>query len=151
MISGRKIREMEEEEHREYHRRLLYVAIVLLLFLFGGATFYHYAEKWRYIDSLYFTAATMTTVGYGDITPKTDMAKIFTIAFVFAGVAIALYGLSILASHFVEVREEFWLRQLGKIRLKDHTQTFWEKIKSLLAYSPDELTKEYEKSVKGRK
>ena len=151
MISGKKIREMEEGEHREYHRRLLYVAIVLLLFLFGGATFYYYAEKWRYIDALYFTAATMTTVGYGDLTPKTDVAKAFTIIFVFAGVAIALYGLSILASHFVEVREEFWLRQLGKIKLKDRTQTFWDKLKGMFVYSHEELTNEYEKSVKGRK
>ena len=80
---------------------MIYVAIVMLLLLFGSATFYHKVENWRYIDALYFSAATMTTVGYGDITPKTDTGKLFTIAFVFAGVGMALYGMTLLATHFV--------------------------------------------------
>ena len=31
----------------------------------------------RYINSLYFTAITSMTVGYGDIVPVTDMEKVF--------------------------------------------------------------------------
>ena len=140
-----------EEEHKTYHRRLLYISILILLFLFGGATFYHYAEKWRYLDALYFSAYTMTTVGYGDITPKTDSGKIFTIFYVFTGVGTALYGLSIIAAHFVEVREEFWMQRLGKIRIKHHTQTFFWKLKNLFNYKSEELVKEYEKSVRRKK
>ena len=75
----------------------------------------------------------MTTVGYGDITPRTDAGKIFTIFFVFAGVGIALYGLSLIAAHFVEVREEFWLQRLGKIKIK-HPKTFLERLKNLFFY-----------------
>ncbi len=139
---------IEEEEHKRYHRRIIYVVIVILLFLFGGATFYYYVEDLRYIDALYLSAATMTTVGYGDITPKTDAGKIFTIVYVFAGVAIALYGLSIVASHFVEVREEFWLERLGRIKLKYHPKTFWERIKNLLNFESEKLVKEYEESTR---
>src|SRR3989338_10074417 len=100
---------MEEKPHQ----RRSAILILLLLTLFGGATFYHYVEGWRYLDALYFSAYTMTTVGYGDFVPKTDLGKIFTIFYMFAGVAIALYGLSLVASHFVEVREELWLERLG--------------------------------------
>ena len=142
---------MEEEEHKEYHRRLLYVFILILLVLFGSATFYHFIENWRYIDALYFSAATMTTVGYGDITPQTDAGKIFTIVFVFTGVGIALYGLSLIASHFVEVREEFWLEKIGKIRIRHHTGNFWGKLKNLFNYRVGEIVNEYEKSVRRRK
>ena len=146
-----KLLETEEEEHKRYHRRLLYVFILMMIILFGSATFYHITEKWRYIDSLYFTAATITTVGYGDITPKTDAGKIFTIGFVFVGVGIALYGLSLIASHFVEVREKFWLERLGKIRIGHHTQTFWEKVKNFIFYAPGKLIKEYETSIRKKK
>jgi len=139
---------IEEEDHRKFHRRLLYVFIVIMIILFGGATLYYYIEDLRYIDALYLSAATMTTVGYGDITPKTDLGKIFTIVYVFVGVGIALYGLSLMASHFVEVREEFWLERLGKIRIKHHTKTLWERVKSALGYEPEKLVREYERSVK---
>ncbi len=138
---------VEKEEHKRFHRKIIYIVIVILLFLFGGATFYYYIEKWRYLDALYFSAYTMTTVGYGDITPKTDIGKIFTIFYVFAGVGIALYGLSVIASHFVEVREEFWMERLGKIKIR-HPKTFWNKLKNMLNYKSEELVKEYEKSAR---
>lgn len=137
-----------EEEHKAYHRRIVYIITVIILFLFGGATFYHYAEKLRYIDALYLSAATMTTVGYGDITPKTDLGKLFTIFYAFTGVAIALYGLSIIAAHFVEIREEFWLQKLGRIKIKQRTETFWGKLKNLFSYEPEKLVREYEKTLR---
>lgn len=142
---------MDEEEHKQYHRRIIYVLVLMLLVLFGGATFYHFIEKWRYIDALYFSAATMTTVGYGDITPKSDAGKIFTIFFVFTGVGMALYGLSLIAAHFVEIREEFWLQKIGKIRIRHHTETFWEKLKAMFNFQSDDIVSEYEKSRKGKK
>ena len=145
------ILKMEEEEHKRYHRRLGYVIILILLILFGSATFYHFVEEWNYIDALYFSAATMTTVGYGDITPKTFSGKLFTIFFVFTGVGIALYGLSLVASHFVEVREEFWLQRLGKMKIGHRTETFWSKLKQLLFYGSDKLVDEYQKSAKKAK
>ena len=139
---------MENEEHKKYHRRLAYITIVLILILFGSAAFYHRAEKWSYLDALYFSAATMTTVGYGDITPKTDAGKVFTIAFDFAGVGIALYGLSLIAAHFVEAREEFWLQRLGSIKIGSRTRTLRGKIRSLFSYEPEKLTKESDNHVK---
>ena len=141
---------LEEEEHKRFHRRMIYIIIVILLFLFGGATFYYYTEGWRYLDAVYFSAYTMTTVGYGDITPKTDVGKIFTIFYVFAGVGMALYGLSIIATHFVEVREEFWMEKLSNIRIR-HPKTFLEKLKTWFSFNSEELVNEYEKSNKQRK
>ena len=141
----------EIEEHKRYHRRIIYIVIVIMIFLFGGAAFYHSFERLRYIDALYLSAATMTTVGYGDITPKTDLGKFFTIFYVFAGVAIALYGLSTIATHFVEVREEFWLEKIGKIRIRHHTETLWEKVKKLINYEKTQIVNEYEKPTKIKK
>ena len=52
---------IEKEEHSKFHRRILYVFIIIMIMLFGGATFYYNVENWRYLDSVYFATATMTS------------------------------------------------------------------------------------------
>jgi voltage-gated potassium channel len=126
---------MNGEKHRHYHRKLSYIFVILALALSLGTVAYHYMENWNYVDSLYFSAATMTTVGYGDFVPKTDEGKLFAVFYMFAGVGIALYSLSMIASHIVEVREVFWMQQLGKLKIKDRTGSLFGKIKNALSYS----------------
>ncbi len=41
--------------------------------------------KTRYISALYFTLTTLTSVGFGNISPTTDNEKIFTICVMFLG------------------------------------------------------------------
>ena len=123
-----KIETLTEHEHQKYHRKIFLVLAATMIILFGGATFYYYIEQWSFLDALYFSTTTMTTVGYGDLTPHTNAGKMFTMVYIFLGVGIVLYTVSLLASHFVEVREEFWLERLGRIKFKQ-TLGFWEKIK----------------------
>ncbi len=59
--------------------RFLFVFIILLLL--GASAFYSKVEQWSLIDALYFSVMTMATVGYGDLTPTTDISKIFTIVY----------------------------------------------------------------------
>ena len=50
-------------------------------------------RRWTIVDALYFCITTVTTVGYGDLAPKTEQGKYFTMFFVFAavfGVGMAL-------------------------------------------------------------
>lgn len=35
--------------------------------------------RMSFLDSIYFSITTQTTLGYGDITPRTDQAKIFVV------------------------------------------------------------------------
>lgn len=75
-----------------------------------GATFYHFVEKWNWINSFYFTVITLSTVGYGDFTPQTNAGKIFTIGFIFIGVglfiAVANAFLKLRGMKAVEKRNE---------------------------------------------
>jgi uncharacterized membrane protein (UPF0182 family) len=58
--------------------------------LLVGTLAYHWLEGWSYLDALYFCVITLATVGYGDLTPTTPIAKVFTIFYVINGIVILL-------------------------------------------------------------
>jgi len=53
-----------------------------------GALFYCTIEGWTVIDAMYFTAATFTTVGYGDVRPETDGGKLFSCLYIIVGISV---------------------------------------------------------------
>jgi voltage-gated potassium channel len=60
------------------------------LLLFTGVIFYMIVEKWTFVDALYFSVTTLTTVGFGNPAPTTDLGKLFTVFFVLSGVGMFL-------------------------------------------------------------
>ena len=75
----------------DFHKKLIFAIVVFLALVFGGAYAYSCFEGWRYLDALYFTIVTVTTIGYGDFVPLTDVGKIFTMFFSFFGIGMAFY------------------------------------------------------------
>ncbi len=71
-----------------------------------GTVFYHFVEKWSWVDSLYFTVVMLTTVGFGDFYPTTEFSRIFTVLFILTGVAFILGFLSFIMSRTVQRRAE---------------------------------------------
>jgi voltage-gated potassium channel len=55
---------------------------------------FHLLEGWSILDSLYVTAQTVTTVGFGDIAPRTVPGRAFATLFMIVGVGIVLYALT---------------------------------------------------------
>ena len=71
----------------------------------GGMVFYHYVEDLTWIDSFYFCAITLTTVGFGDITPTTTEGKLFTVAYAIVGIGIFVALVSTVAHHLIEAKK----------------------------------------------
>ena len=77
-------------------RGLFYAALIIIGV---GGWFYHSVEGWSWLDSFYFTIITLTTIGYGDFSPKTDVGKLFTMVYVFIGLGILLAFIDLVATH----------------------------------------------------
>ena len=70
--------------------------------LLSGTIFYHFQEKWSWLDSLYFSVITLTTVGYGDFSPATGLAKVFTIIYIFIGLGILLGFINAISEQVIQ-------------------------------------------------
>lgn len=67
--------------------------------LLAGMVFYYEVEHWSLLDSLYFSVTTLTTVGLGDLTPHTDLGKIFTMVYIFIGIGVIFGFINAVAHH----------------------------------------------------
>ena len=76
------------EEYRKIQSKFRVTAVIAVSVLLIGATFYHNVENLDWLDAFYFCVITLTTIGYGDITPHTDAGKFFTMFYVIIGIGI---------------------------------------------------------------
>lgn len=81
------------------------------LVLIIGTVGFMFLENLSFIDALYFTIVTITTVGYGDILPTTTASKVFSIVIIIVGISSFLTILSNLVQ---------WLVQRGELKLHRH-------------------------------
>ena len=72
----------------------------------AGTVFYRLVEDLTWVDAVYFTVITLTTVGYGDIAPSSTAGKIFTTFYVLIGVGLIVTFVSQVAAAILEVRLE---------------------------------------------
>ncbi|NRB16829.1 MAG: two pore domain potassium channel family protein [Rhodobacteraceae bacterium] len=68
------------------------IAIVL-----WASVFYRYVEGWSWLDSIYFSVVTISTVGFGDFSPETAAGKIFTMFYIVIGLGIFVTAVTTVA------------------------------------------------------
>eukprot|EP00736_Rhodelphis_marinus_P001659 Rmarinus@m.4872 len=89
-----------------YDARTLFSCIlVVMAYLFGGVFAFMKLEDFRFVDALYFTLVTLTTVGYGDIVPTSKNGKIFTSLYAMSGIMLIGIALGVLAAFLLDQQE----------------------------------------------
>ncbi len=87
-------------------KQLRFITIATLMVLLFGMTFYHYIEGLSWNDAFYFCIVTLATVGYGDISPHTEIGKFFTALYILIGLGIFASFINLLSRRRVERFEE---------------------------------------------
>jgi voltage-gated potassium channel len=100
-------------------RSLLYLVMLTLI---TGTLFYHSVEGWSLLDSFYFSVITLSTVGYGDFTPKTDVGKIFTVMYIFLGLGIIIGFVTPIGEYLIDRRMEKIEKRDSKERKKPENE-----------------------------
>ena len=70
------------------------VTLLVVVYFAVGCAFYMKQEGWTFVDAFYFSMVTMSTVGYGDLSPTKGGSKFFTILFVIFGITVPFVRLS---------------------------------------------------------
>ena len=96
--------------------KLGFVIVMLTVLLAVGTFAFSHLEAWGPVDAFYFSAITLTTIGYGDLFPTTTLSKIFTVFYAILGVALVLYALGIIARWYVQRSQQFEEHELARIR-----------------------------------
>jgi voltage-gated potassium channel len=86
---------------------LRYVALLALLTVLGGGAAFAAIEKdsstW---DGVWWAISTMTTVGYGDVSPHTDLGRVLAIAIMLIGIGFIAVLTGAVAERFLSTEFE---------------------------------------------
>ena len=136
-------------------KRILYVVFVVVLITIASFALVIYniehskanATITSYWDALYFSTITLTTIGFGDKTPLTDLGKGVTMIMSIIGIAILTIPSGIIAGGFIsEVKEATNNKKGIKAIFKKKTPK--QELKELSPEAKKELEKEIDLVIK---
>jgi voltage-gated potassium channel len=98
------------------HGKLLTLGLLILGLLVAGTGGYMLISGVSFLDALYMTVISITTVGYREIIPLTQSGKIFTIVLIVVGLGIVFYFLQTIVEDALEgrIRKIFGRRKMQK-------------------------------------
>ena len=96
--------------------RFRYVVLALGAFVVTGVFGYMGIEGWSFLDSIYMTILTFTTVGYSEVRPLSPVGRAFTTLLMLGGVSTMLYTLTAVVQAVVE--DEFLRSFLRRRRMQ---------------------------------
>ena len=121
LFSKHKKKTAEAETVRKFTTILSFL-LLLVIFSTLGIMF---LEKWSFLDALWHTIITISTVGYGEIHPLSTSGRIFTMLVIVVAFAVFAYGASAVAAMIFEgqLRKIFVIKRMEKMasKLKNHT------------------------------
>ncbi|CAI4223830.1 unnamed protein product [Auanema sp. JU1783] len=74
-------------------------------------------QPWSFMDSLLFAFTVITTIGYGNVAPKTFAGRLFVVLYGLVGIPFTLLAIADLGKFLSEIMAD-WTQRLNKLRKK---------------------------------
>lgn len=103
--------------------RLTIIGVLLTAVLLVGSVGYRYIEGWSWSDSFHMSLISLTTVGYNEVNPLSEIGRYFTWFFLVIGVTVVFASIGILGDLVLEL-------ELGNYFGRRRTQRMIEKLEN---------------------
>lgn len=93
-------------------KRLIIGILLLCIVYIIGVWGFVCIEDYSFLDAIYMTMITITTVGFSEVRPLTENGKIFTVILIFVSVITYVYALSVVTSFIIEGEFRIYFKHL---------------------------------------
>ena len=83
---------------KRFRLAIFLITATILTGIFG----FKWINKTSWVDALYLTVVTLSTVGYGDVVARGEQGHLFTTVFIFLGIGSASYSAAVLMGGLVD-------------------------------------------------
>lgn len=97
-------------------RRIGVLCAVLVAFILLGGALFKALENWSFLESCYFSAMTLMSIGFGDFLPSSFTSRLAASIFIIAGLGVAssfIALLQVMLQVQVQLRGELLTKQLS--------------------------------------
>lgn len=85
--------------NRVFRSKLFWALVMLITVFSAGVIGYRILSGYSWIDALYMTVITITTVGFGEVRPLGPEEKLFTSVFIVSSIFIVGYAISVITEY----------------------------------------------------
>lgn len=93
---------MQRQESFNLLRRLAITGLIFSSILTIGTLGLHFIEGWSFLDSLYMSVITVTTVGFGEVQTPTATGRVFIIFLIILGVGGITYAFTAVTNYIIK-------------------------------------------------
>src|SRR3989304_1820874 len=103
-------------------KRLAQIGVLFAAIFTAGTTGFMAVEGWPFLDALYMTTITLSTVGFQEVHPLTTGGRLVAIALILGGPGPLAYGLSVVTAFIIEgeLRDVLGKRRMEKALARLH-------------------------------
>ena len=116
----------------DWEKHFKWIVFLLFSIMAIGVLGLMLIENWSFLDALYMTVITMSTVGYKEIYPLTAEGKIFVIILIILGVGSFFYIVTVTAEYIISGHLK---GVIGRKRMKKEIRCFEQSLHHLRFWS----------------
>lgn len=101
----------QQQQQQQQQQSVVPISIcimILICYITLGAVLFHKIQSWNVLESIYFCFTSLGTIGFGDITPKGNLAQYIASGYILFGMAVVAMCFNLIQSELV-----IWLRKFG--------------------------------------